>query len=764
MHILNRLNELKKEELQILLKSLQPANVKYSWNKKTLIDRILQKPPKDIIQSLSDEQIDSLIKGETFLHNSQNINPRAILQNHLNETKYSNQKFQILESLPTFNLNNHIPDSNLHSVKPHQFRGGSNHDYEVFIGEAGTYCTRHKKSNKVIQSVSPENTPYKISTIAHSIITQEIFLKLSQTVLIYKHYTQLLLCNQEKILHEIQSIKQIIAGVHYDMKQGFKHLEQLRNDERLFDLSTSLNRLIKSFDDFIETEYSPEEGALVREKSEDLLSWLEENKWDKSNPGYYSILLIYVFTNSLLIEVLTRKGSKYKTIIRKRLKRTKDLLQETIKSYLQDKTPYELFVLYDECTAGYLNIWFELNHQIQSYEEDVIQFPTPNPWNDYCSVLRDILNPKNNIEERLLTVYDSIEDESIVNITVGQILGQLGVPNPEQTLLTSKQVSLLHQFTTSDMFSIFEKEIQEHLNWKEFKLKIPDPKKVQIKDFVEITFGVPQKLPTFHKMIYIPKGQYKRKDSCKKETVSRSFFIGKYPVTQKEYFNLEQYMLKHHPKKLDAIFKGMFVDIKNDENIPLDKIMMINCEFKGKDRPVESLSYYQALLYCMCRSHLEQLESPYFFKNGTLQCDFEKNGYRLPTSNEWEYCAIADEYKRFYDGHFNSLETRDVDSGKPNQWGIYDIIGNIEEMIDVTPFEWEKKINKLISKDVDSYESLMLLVGMDIDLKTKGSDFSSYHQRLNDYSDNRDLIFKDNHPDIFIKGKNGVGFRIYRTV
>lgn len=37
--------------------------------------------------------------------------------------------------------------------------GGIFSDYEVFIGKAGTYCTRHIASGKTIQSVSPVVNP-----------------------------------------------------------------------------------------------------------------------------------------------------------------------------------------------------------------------------------------------------------------------------------------------------------------------------------------------------------------------------------------------------------------------------------------------------------------------------------------------------------------------------------------------------------------------------------------------------------------------------
>ena len=69
------------------------------------------------------------------------------------------------------------------------------------------------------------------------------------------------------------------------------------------------------------------------------------------------------------------------------------------------------------------------------------------------------------------------------------------------------------------------------------------------------------------------------------------------------------------------------------------KLFRINgSKFKGPDRPVEMISWGDAVLYCNKRSLEEGLE-PCYDEAGA--CNFAANGYRLPTEAEWEYACRA---------------------------------------------------------------------------------------------------------------------------
>ena len=59
------------------------------------------------------------------------------------------------------------------------------------------------------------------------------------------------------------------------------------------------------------------------------------------------------------------------------------------------------------------------------------------------------------------------------------------------------------------------------------------------------------------------------------------------------------------------------------------------------ERPVESLTWYDALKFCNQLSEFLELEPAYELSQDQVRWISGANGYRLPTEAEWELCCSS---------------------------------------------------------------------------------------------------------------------------
>ncbi len=112
--------------------------------------------------------------------------------------------------------------------------------------------------------------------------------------------------------------------------------------------------------------------------------------------------------------------------------------------------------------------------------------------------------------------------------------------------------------------------------------------------------------------------------------------------------------------------------------------------FKNPKGPVDQANWTDAAMFCNERSYAEGLKPCY--DEETWACDFDANGYRLPTEAEWEYACRAGatgaygfgdngrmlaEYA-WYEGNSEG-KTHTVGEKKANAWGLHDMHGNVVE-------------------------------------------------------------------------------------
>ena len=118
----------------------------------------------------------------------------------------------------------------------------------------------------------------------------------------------------------------------------------------------------------------------------------------------------------------------------------------------------------------------------------------------------------------------------------------------------------------------------------------------------------------------------------------------------------------------------------------------------GADFPVENVNWYQAVLFCNAYSKLLGRDTAYVYTSvgdefylNDLSIDYAAKGaIRLPTENEWEVAARGGTTSTYYWGteeaknyayYAQSKGPVAVGQYLPNEYGLYDMGGNVAEWV-----------------------------------------------------------------------------------
>ncbi|CQR54796.1 hypothetical protein PRIO_2389 [Paenibacillus riograndensis SBR5] len=124
-------------------------------------------------------------------------------------------------------------------------------------------------------------------------------------------------------------------------------------------------------------------------------------------------------------------------------------------------------------------------------------------------------------------------------------------------------------------------------------------------------------------------------------------------------------------------------------NALYDRVMAEGEPAGGAGMPVVNVSWNDAILFCNKLSQESGLQECYSISEDgeSVSCNWEADGYRLPTEAEWQYACKAGTTGYQY-GELDAVAWYEGNSGGvvheagqklPNAWGLYDMLGNVWE-------------------------------------------------------------------------------------
>ncbi|MGI8499715.1 MAG: hypothetical protein ACR2LR_01040 [Hassallia sp.] len=319
------------------------------------------------------------------------------------------------------------------------FKHGDASDYEVFIGKAGTWCTRHRASGETIQSIQPgsfdmlniANLGINILNLGVGIYNAHQLRKLKKKLDLVHEDTQLGLNNLENKLdknHEqiesyFNTIHNALAAQHrtlellasnqhnlaqqmnilrQEMHIGFqsiieevKDVEALRRRE---EFETRTFKVLKAYERF--SYILPEllEADQLIERAEDLEAWLRTqlNRIDPGKPERLPLMVALVFSVRAKADAFEAKGGDYTSFAAKDIGLLINQLRDEVRLLCEGRSLYALGVEMPEILYQYVLLTRSLRkgHEFNKLADSEVIFSAEEMiWDDGMEEFRELFNP-----------------------------------------------------------------------------------------------------------------------------------------------------------------------------------------------------------------------------------------------------------------------------------------------------------------------------------------------------------------------------------